>query len=351
MKPIKPSPVRALLFCAALSVCCLGAGAALSQDSGQAVSRGIHILEPPTSAAPENGNSAGTPAPSPPANEGTGLPAPPPAPQPSAANPSSSPAAAESGSVPLLVPAPPKPAASEQQGSDTGAAPPSAPPAAGEAPTQPATALNPDNGIVPPAADNPAGGGNVAPAASTADLAGHANGLDPSALSGAIQVPDAAGLAVQISPGPEIAAGSPVSFEITTKKSGYLILVDVNAAGKAVQIYPNPMSLIQPKDVREKVNFIRPGKVVRLPDGANPYSGFELVASPPRGTAMVVALLSERPVQLLDLPDLPDPAIAGVATVDDFVKFADALRIPNRDGDGSMEDAHWSFAVTPYAVR
>jgi hypothetical protein len=367
MNSIKLSLFRRLLFCGSMSLSLCIANAVFSQDSGKSPSRGIHILEPPTSAAPGSDNSIPTPEPPAAANGATRVLAPAAPPSPAAApqdqegglhpareSPSNS-STTDSGNAPLLVPAPAAPAASEQHSPDTGAAltstPPAPPSAPNESPTEDSTVLNPGNGVMPPAAANPASDGSFQPNSSTADLAAGPNEPDPAELSSAIKVPDPAGLSVQITSGPEIAAGSPVSFEITTKKSGYLILVDVNAAGKAVQIYPNPMSLMQPKEVREKANFIRPGRTVHLPDGTNPYSGFELVASPPRGTAMVVALLSERPVQLLDLPDLPSPAVGGVAAVEDFVKFADALRIPNRGEDGGLEEAHWSFAVTAYAVR
>lgn len=359
MNSTKLPAVRTLLFCASMSASFCIVNAAFSQDNGKSPSRGIHLLEPPMPSPAGSDNSILTPAPPPAANGATGLlvpaaPAPAAAEQEGVLHPapesSSTSSATDSRNAPLLVPAPAAPVPSEQDGADNGNALTPTPPARPLAPDG-SPAADSGNGVIPPAAANPANGGGFQPDSSTADLAARPNEPDPAELSSAIKVPDPAGLSVQIISGPEIAAGSPVSFEITTKKPGYLILVDVNAAGKAVQIYPNPMSLMQPKEVREKANFIRPGRTVHLPDRTNPYSGFELVASPPRGTAMVVALLSERPVQLLDLPDLPSPAVGGVAAVEDFVKFADALRIPNRGEDGGLEDAHWSFAVTAYAVR
>lgn len=365
MNSTKLPRVRTLLFCASMSMSFGIVNAAFSQDSGKSPSRGIHILEPLTPSGSDN--SILTPEPPPASNGAAGIPAPAAQPFPAAApeeqegglhpapESSSTSSATDSGNAPLLVPAPAAPVPSEQDSPDTGSALTSMPGARllapNGSPAEDSAVLNPGNGIIPPAAANPANGGGFQPNSNTAELAARPNEPDPAELSSAIKVPDPAGLSVQITSGPEIAAGSPVSFEITTKKSGYLILVDVDAAGKAVQIYPNPMSLMQPKEVREKTNFIRPGRTVHLPDRTNPYSGFELVAAPPRGTAMVVALLSERPVQLLDLPGPPSPAVGGVAAVEDFVKFADALRIPNRGEDGGLEDAHWSFAVTAYAVR
>ena len=81
-----------------------------------------------------------------------------------------------------------------------------------------------------------------------------------------MKIPNAAGLSMQILPGPDIVAGSQVSFQISSKKAGYLILVDVDATGKLVQIYPNPMSLMGPSGVREQSNYLRPGKALQIPD-------------------------------------------------------------------------------------
>jgi hypothetical protein len=141
----------------------------------------------------------------------------------------------------------------------------------------------------------------------------HPTPAEIAALSSGLKIPNPAGLAMQILPGPDIAVGSQVSFQVSSKKAGYLILVDVETTGKLVQIYPNPMSLMLPGGVRENANFLRPGKPVRIPDRENPYSGFEFVASPPTGTAMVVAILGDRQVQLVDLPDVPG-SLAGSAS-------------------------------------
>ncbi len=174
---------------------------------------------------------------------------------------------------------------------------------------------------------------------------------DLEALSNGMKIPNAAGLSMQILPGPDIVAGSQVSFQISSKKAGYLILVDVDATGKLVQIYPNPMSLMAPSGVREQSNYLRPGKALQIPDRQSPYSGFEFVASPPTGTAMVIALLSDRPVQLVDLPDVPGSLLGNASAVDYLTKLANELRIPNAAGNDRLDEAHWSFDVKFYAIR
>ena len=186
---------------------------------------------------------------------------------------------------------------------------------------------------------------------SFADLPKHPSREDVEALSSGLKIPNPAGVSMQILPGPDIEVGSQVSFQISSKKAGYLILVDVDATGKLVQIYPNPMSLLAPGGVRDNVNLLRPGRSFRVPDRDNVYAGFEFIASPPSGTAMVVAILSDRPVQRLDLPDIPVSLAGRASAVDYLTKLANELRIPDASGNGRLEEPHWSFDAKFYAIR
>jgi Domain of unknown function (DUF4384) len=174
--------------------------------------------------------------------------------------------------------------------------------------------------------------------------------VDLDAIARGVKVPNTAGLAMQILPGQEITAGSEVSFQVSSKKPGYLILVDVEATGKLVQIYPNPMSLRMP-GVRENLNFLKPGKPLRIPDRANAYAGFNFIASPPVGTAMVIAILSDRPVQMVDLPDIPTSMLGSASAIDYLTKTAGGLRIPDPSGSGRLDEPHWSFDAKFYAIR
>jgi Domain of unknown function (DUF4384) len=174
---------------------------------------------------------------------------------------------------------------------------------------------------------------------------------NPAMLSNETKIPNTAGLSLRILPGADIAIGTEVSFQVSSQKAGYLILIDVDASGKLVQIYPTPMSLLAPGGARENSNYLRHGKGLQIPDRQNPYSGFELIASPPAGTAMVVALLSERPVQLVDLPDVPSSLLGSNSMADYLIKIANELRIPNRTGNDQLQEAHWSFDVKFYVIR
>ena len=79
-------------------------------------------------------------------------------------------------------------------------------------------------------------------------------------------------------------------------------------------------------------------------------TGFEFVASPPFGTAMVVAILSDLPVQAIDLPDIPATMTGRTDALNYLTKLAGDLRIPG-EGGGRLREARWSFDAKFYAIR
>jgi hypothetical protein len=165
-------------------------------------------------------------------------------------------------------------------------------------------------------------------------------------LNSSLRVANPSELAVDILPGADIAVGSRVSFRISTKKPGYLILLDVDAAGKLTQIYPTAFKTTP--SPRAKSNYLTPGKPVQIPSAAE--QGFEFVASPPFGTAMVVAILSDLPVQAIDLPDIPASMTGQADALNYLTKLASDLRIPG-EGGGRLREARWSFDAKFYAIR
>lgn len=161
---------------------------------------------------------------------------------------------------------------------------------------------------------------------------------------------NSAELSLELLPGLDVAVGAKVSFRVTAKKSGYLILVDVDAEGKLSQIYPVPNNLVGGRPARPNANYIAAGKSLQIPSSGDHFAGVEYVAAPPSGIAMIVAILSDRPVQILDLPDVP-AALTGQAEALAFLaKFAKELRIPQGDG-GRLQEARWSFDAKFYAIR
>ncbi len=164
-----------------------------------------------------------------------------------------------------------------------------------------------------------------------------------------IKCDNAAGLDLAILPDVELATGSQVTLRIATKKQGYLVLVDIDPAGKLTQIYPNRHSL-QTQEARETLNLIKPGQAITIPNRDNPFAGFEFVAAPPTGVAMIVAILSDRPVHLVDLPDVAPPQ-TGQAAFDQLAEVARQLRIARADDPGTLQEPKWSFDAKLYVVK
>jgi hypothetical protein len=162
------------------------------------------------------------------------------------------------------------------------------------------------------------------------------------------KVANTAELSIELLPSVDVAVGTRVSFRVTSKRPGYLILVDVDADGKLTQIFPAPNNVVGARTQRPDSNHVTPGKPLYIPTSGDVGAGIEYVAAPPTGVAMVVAILGDKPVQIIDLPDVP-AALTGQAEALAFLtKFAKELRIP---AGGRLQEAHWSFDAKFYAIR
>jgi hypothetical protein len=251
--------------------------------------------------------------------------------------------------APAAAPTPPAVEQPSPAAASPGGSP--APPPAASTPSAPALGSLPHapSPATPAIASPPPGdAAALSPAPSSRRPALNAAELD--ALSSGAKLANPAELAVEILPGPNIVLGSKVSFRVTAKKAGYLILIDVDATGKLSQIYPNPMSLTASAD-RDGGNLIRPGSPFQLPNPDDRQSRFEFIALPPSGTAMLVALLSDRPVQMIDLPDVPSGLAGSVAAAELLSKAASALRLPDPKGGGAFIEPRWSFDAKFYAIK
>jgi hypothetical protein len=157
-----------------------------------------------------------------------------------------------------------------------------------------------------------------------------------------------AGLSVEMLPSRTVTVGSVVSFRITSKKPGYVVLMDVDAAGHVSQIYPSKASLTRVP--RANGNYVNPRSSLIIPLAADPYAGVRYVVSPPNGQAMIVGILSPSPVQLLDLPDIPAEILGNPALVLAYMsKRTNELRIP--DQENRLNEAKWSFDAHPYTIQ
>jgi hypothetical protein len=209
------------------------------------------------------------------------------------------------------------------------------PPAPAQSTRSPPT----ENGILTPATAPPAA---APPAAVTAPSS-------PAPVDlGTAKVANSAEVSVEMMPGQTVSIGSRVSFRVSSKKAGYLVLVDVDATGHLTQIYPSTAALVRTS--RPNGNYIKPGGTLTVPLATDPYAGaVQYVVTPPNGQAMIVAILSAQPVQILDLPDVPPDIKDQLGMLAFLSKWTSELRIP--DDSSQLREARWSFNAKSYTIQ
>ena len=104
--------------------------------------------------------------------------------------------------------------------------------------------------------------------------------------------------------GDDVKVGDIVDYRATTQKPGYLAIFDATPDGKLTQVYPNALSLRSPTGALESTRM-DPSRPVVVPNYKNPYRGFNVRITEPRGEGTMVAVLSEKPISALDTPDKP----------------------------------------------
>jgi hypothetical protein len=161
-------------------------------------------------------------------------------------------------------------------------------------------------------------------------------------------IPNTANVSLQMSPDRSVSVGTKISFRVTTKKAGYLLLIDIDADGKMTQIFPSPEMIAQSQEAA--TNFVRPGEELLIPNSAAKKHGFEYVMTPPLGEAAVVAILSERRVQILDLPDNAQKRRTEAETISYLTGWTNELRIPD-PGTGKLQPSNWSFDIKQYSIK
>ena len=161
------------------------------------------------------------------------------------------------------------------------------------------------------------------------------------------KLPNPAKVSVEMIPASSVDIGSKVAFQVKAAKRGYVLLVDIDPAGKMSQIFPNPELLTQYGNA--DMNLIRPGSKLAIPSEEAHKSGFNYVVTSPAGTAAVVAILSGKKVQLIDLPETLEDQTT-VETLGRLSKWIDTLRIPDPQ-TGKLVPNDWSYDVKPYVIR
>ncbi len=158
------------------------------------------------------------------------------------------------------------------------------------------------------------------------------------------------GVKLEILPGEEVLVGAEMAVRVSVEKSGYLVVVDVDSGGRLTQIYPNTQSLADKGGQLEKANFLTKGKSRLVPDPKE-KSSFQFVAAEPKGVGMVVAILSDKPVQMIDLPDVP-AALAGQKPAVEYVREnTRSLKILPASDNGVIVEPKWSFVTKFYVIK
>lgn len=115
-----------------------------------------------------------------------------------------------------------------------------------------------------------------------------------------------AGLAVAFDKGDVVSVGDRVSYKVTTNQPGYLTIFDMSPDGALTQIFPNERALRSPTGSSPEALRLRPDRPRLIPDYRNPYAAFDVVIKEPRGKGVIVAVLTEQPLNgSADVPALP----------------------------------------------
>ena len=94
-----------------------------------------------------------------------------------------------------------------------------------------------------------------------------------------------ADVAIEILPIDTLRLGQVARFRVTSKKPGYLLLLDIDANNHVTQLIPNEIM-----DRNGQSRRIAPGRPITFPDA---HYGFEFKASEPLGEGMLLAIVSQ----------------------------------------------------------
>jgi hypothetical protein len=158
-----------------------------------------------------------------------------------------------------------------------------------------------------------------------------------------------AGVSIAVLPQRRFSLGDKMTFQITTKRSGFLVVLDVDATGKLSQIYPSELTLVGKAGVDARANLITPAHPAILPEAAGD-AAYEFVASAPKGVGMIIAILSETPLQIVDLPDVPT-SLAGQKEAAAFVRESvRALTVIPAERRAKAFAPKWSVVAAYYVI-
>ena len=148
------------------------------------------------------------------------------------------------------------------------------------------------------------------------------------------------GVRLRIEPGSKLTVGADLDIIVESDRKGDLVVLDINAAGELVQIFPNEHSL------RGGVpSWIGAGQPVTLP---GEKAGFRFKATPPVGSGLLVAIVAQENDRLgelasrhKDLAVVPSPA-AYLVEIGETLRPGSPSVNPGRSG--------WNIATLEYEI-
>ncbi len=151
---------------------------------------------------------------------------------------------------------------------------------------------------------------------------------------------NSAQVSLRIREGRRLRLGDTVTIECRSNKSGYLILLDINAKGEMLQIFPNRYSTPTAN------NFVPAHRAVVIP---GPDWGFTIEAQPPLGKSKLIAIFTEDKVEMNDLLGMHKDleVIAEPTTyLADVTRRLQSVWV----GDEVNRAVRWSKAVFEYSI-
>ena len=180
--------------------------------------------------------------------------------------------------------------------------------------------------------------------AGAADTASSEAAADP-----ALENP--AGVTIAFKEGDDLSVGQRVAYVVTTQRPGYLTVLDATPDGKLTQVYPTAGSLRSAGSPTPASALIHPGKPVAIPDYRNPYRGFDVQITEPRGKGIMVAVLSDKPLTSFDTPQAPKTFASPKEGVDVIHRLRDELARSLPAQPKSSTAPPWSVAYHAYNIR
>ena len=142
------------------------------------------------------------------------------------------------------------------------------------------------------------------------------------------------GVTVRVEPGWQLVEGEEIEVVVESDRDGALVLLDIDASGQLVQVFPNEPSLRA--GVSRRVSA---GEAVTLP---GKHGGFRFLARPPIGRGMLVAIVADNESRLTALT-ARHKDLAVIPRPDAFiVELAGHLR--------RWGGPHWAYGEIEYEI-